>query len=232
MTTMVEDTCRFCFEGPEPANPLVNPCKCTGSMKYIHVQCIRLWRTNTTNYEWINRCQLCLSDYDVFLRWAKESAPRYFPLMYIITDKHYLVSMVMFYLHMITLSIMPIIGIGNNNQKSAFLNLETLYFTQISYWLYVCLLVSVTYFYIMAYYKSFWKHIQNKKLYTYLWLGCISNSGIFQTPLMTICMTVISGMISVAFISPFAFVYIYMLSSIYEVHLSIIRHINDNAEIF
>jgi hypothetical protein len=133
---------------------------------------------------------------------------------------------------MITLSIMPIIGIGNNNQKSAFLNLETLYFTQISYWLYVCLLVSVTYFYIMAYYKSFWKHIQNKKLYTYLWLGCISNSGIFQTPLMTICMTVISGMISVAFISPFAFVYIYMLSSIYEVHLSIIRHINDNAEIF
>ena len=36
--------CRICFEGPEEAtNPLVSPCVCSGSLRYIHLDCLRRW---------------------------------------------------------------------------------------------------------------------------------------------------------------------------------------------
>ena len=37
--------CRFCFcEGEtDRENPLISPCLCTGSMKYIHLECLRTW---------------------------------------------------------------------------------------------------------------------------------------------------------------------------------------------
>ena len=40
--------CRICYmEEDEPeANPLLNPCICSGSMKYIHYQCLKHWISN------------------------------------------------------------------------------------------------------------------------------------------------------------------------------------------
>ena len=40
--------CRICFcEGNfEGLNPLINPCKCSGSVKYIHLNCLRKWLTS------------------------------------------------------------------------------------------------------------------------------------------------------------------------------------------
>lgn len=36
--------CRICFcDDNERDNPLINPCKCSGSMKYIHLMCLRHW---------------------------------------------------------------------------------------------------------------------------------------------------------------------------------------------
>ena len=38
--------CRICFEGTpadNPSNPLVSPCHCAGSLRYIHVDCLRRW---------------------------------------------------------------------------------------------------------------------------------------------------------------------------------------------
>lgn len=39
--------CRICLDEEDPsdlgANPLITPCSCTGSMRYIHVQCVREW---------------------------------------------------------------------------------------------------------------------------------------------------------------------------------------------
>ena len=38
--------CRICFEGTpteDPSNPLVSPCHCAGSLRYIHVNCLRRW---------------------------------------------------------------------------------------------------------------------------------------------------------------------------------------------
>jgi E3 ubiquitin-protein ligase DOA10 len=36
--------CRICLEDiEEPDNPFITPCKCTGSVKFIHLKCLREW---------------------------------------------------------------------------------------------------------------------------------------------------------------------------------------------
>ena len=39
--------CRICFceGGFDGLNPLISPCKCSGSVKYIHLNCLRKWLT-------------------------------------------------------------------------------------------------------------------------------------------------------------------------------------------
>lgn len=50
------ETCRICkTEVNNQDNPLISPCKCSGSIKYIHVNCMKLWYqskllSKTTNY--------------------------------------------------------------------------------------------------------------------------------------------------------------------------------------
>merc|ERR1712137_311077 len=35
--------CRFCFN-IEPIKNLINPCQCNGSVKWIHLNCLRKWQ--------------------------------------------------------------------------------------------------------------------------------------------------------------------------------------------
>lgn len=42
--------CRICFEGASLENgPLIAPCQCNGSLKYVHVECLELWRRSGQN---------------------------------------------------------------------------------------------------------------------------------------------------------------------------------------
>ena len=37
-------SCRICLdESDSPENPFITPCKCDGSMKHIHLTCLREW---------------------------------------------------------------------------------------------------------------------------------------------------------------------------------------------
>lgn len=47
-------TCRLCFGEEDDLTKFVAPCKCTGSMKYIHPQCQQEY---ITAYDW---CPVCL----------------------------------------------------------------------------------------------------------------------------------------------------------------------------
>ena len=62
--------CRICQADDIPAdNPLISPCKCSGSIKYIHVKCMQEWyksklvsrvMQNTTSYTIKGlECELC-----------------------------------------------------------------------------------------------------------------------------------------------------------------------------
>lgn len=62
--------CRIClYDNVEYDNPLISPCYCSGTMKYIHVQCLKKWMEsrvvlNETSFSktfyWKNYdCELC-----------------------------------------------------------------------------------------------------------------------------------------------------------------------------
>lgn len=65
-----EPTCRICYDiDSSPNNPLITPCKCSGTMRYIHIECLKSWiegkkisrqSDNTISYCWkVLDCELC-----------------------------------------------------------------------------------------------------------------------------------------------------------------------------
>ena len=71
--------CRICLsDDVEIDNPLISPCKCCGSMKYIHLNCLRNWLLNKVqnkNYEHMSNftyksldCELCLQTFPLKIK--------------------------------------------------------------------------------------------------------------------------------------------------------------------
>lgn len=68
-----QDICRICLSEEEVTNRLISPCSCTGSMKHIHVDCLKEWlegkkhmkETDYVNsYIWKNlECEICKTPY-------------------------------------------------------------------------------------------------------------------------------------------------------------------------
>jgi E3 ubiquitin-protein ligase DOA10 len=71
--TLKDQICRVCLSEEEPDKQLINPCSCTGSMKYIHETCLNEWlegkkhmkETEFVNsYIWKNlECEICKTSY-------------------------------------------------------------------------------------------------------------------------------------------------------------------------
>lgn len=49
------DICRFCRSGGSPGRPLFHPCKCIGSIRYIHQECLMQWMRHSKK----EFCELC-----------------------------------------------------------------------------------------------------------------------------------------------------------------------------
>ena len=60
---MVEEkTCRLCW-GDEDDGPLVQPCACRGSAKWIHSHCLEQWRRTSSREDAAFRCGQCMDKY-------------------------------------------------------------------------------------------------------------------------------------------------------------------------
>jgi hypothetical protein len=61
-TEVTGDTaeCRICLMSDEVKN-LCSPCKCQGSVQYVHTECLRLWCRERASL----RCEICHNDYNV-----------------------------------------------------------------------------------------------------------------------------------------------------------------------
>ncbi|KAG2445580.1 hypothetical protein HXX76_000192 [Chlamydomonas incerta] len=68
-----EKTCRICME-PETKkeDPLISPCLCKGSTRYIHRACLAKWRATKVGTQAHYRCEICHFEY-VYRRiwWAR-----------------------------------------------------------------------------------------------------------------------------------------------------------------
>jgi hypothetical protein len=63
-------TCRICFEAEEdPANPLISPCLCSGSSRYIHRECLQQWRTTAHRQDAYYQCEVCKFRYQYRRLW-------------------------------------------------------------------------------------------------------------------------------------------------------------------
>ncbi|XP_055529054.1 uncharacterized protein LOC129721033 [Wyeomyia smithii] len=49
------DICRICHCESDPLNPLLTPCYCSGSLKFVHQTCLQQWLTASET----NACELC-----------------------------------------------------------------------------------------------------------------------------------------------------------------------------
>ncbi|KAL7870079.1 hypothetical protein AOLI_G00140670 [Acnodon oligacanthus] len=72
-----EDVCRICqCKGTSPTNPLLSPCQCSGSLQYIHHDCLKRWIQTKiksgAELSGVKTCELCkgsltldLDDFDI-----------------------------------------------------------------------------------------------------------------------------------------------------------------------
>ena len=66
--------CRICLGEEEPDNPIISPCSCTGSVKFIHLECIKEWLEGkkhkketpiVNSYIWRGlECEICKAFYE------------------------------------------------------------------------------------------------------------------------------------------------------------------------
>jgi len=66
---MIMDTyeCRICMEGIE-AGRLISPCKCKGTVQYVHEHCLNEWRNHSLTPDLCNMCMSFYNNEDVALR--------------------------------------------------------------------------------------------------------------------------------------------------------------------
>ena len=75
----LKPTCRICFlTNSDEENPLISPCKCSGSMKNIHYLClkkcieikiVKKFEENYKFYSWKSfSCEICKSEYPKYIR--------------------------------------------------------------------------------------------------------------------------------------------------------------------
>ena len=57
-----EKLCRLCW-GDEDDGPLVQPCACRGSAKFIHKACLERWRRTSPKQDAAYRCGQCGDHY-------------------------------------------------------------------------------------------------------------------------------------------------------------------------
>jgi len=59
--------CRICFSAAyeNGAGRLISPCRCTGSMRYVHLECLNDWRAASSNPVSFYQCEQCLYRYSM-----------------------------------------------------------------------------------------------------------------------------------------------------------------------
>lgn len=70
--TFPESCCRICLLTEAEADQLgalFAPCRCTGTMRFVHEHCLERWRAMATNRHSYYRCDACLYEYRIGRYW-------------------------------------------------------------------------------------------------------------------------------------------------------------------
>lgn len=75
----IENICRVCRSGASPGQELLYPCKCSGSIKYVHEDCLNEWLKHSGKEE----CELCKHRF-TYTPIYKSTMPRRLPITVLI----------------------------------------------------------------------------------------------------------------------------------------------------
>lgn len=67
--------CRICFDQETSEKQLITPCKCKGSSKYIHEECLSTWILSQTVSE-TKKCEVCKYTYNIKITTIQKCDPR------------------------------------------------------------------------------------------------------------------------------------------------------------
>ncbi|KAH9046014.1 hypothetical protein EDB84DRAFT_1265628 [Lactarius hengduanensis] len=71
-----QDTCRICSAPGEPDQPLFHPCKCSGTIRYIHQDCLTTWLSHSKK----KTCDVCKYPYS-FTKVYADDMPGQLPVV-------------------------------------------------------------------------------------------------------------------------------------------------------
>ncbi|KAJ7623737.1 hypothetical protein FB45DRAFT_1089571, partial [Roridomyces roridus] len=71
------DTCRICSAPAEPGQPLFYPCKCSGTIRYIHQDCLTTWLAHSKK----KTCDVCKHPYSFTKVYATDMPTRLPPIL-------------------------------------------------------------------------------------------------------------------------------------------------------
>ena len=63
--TLSDLVCRICFDLESDTKPLISPCKCSGSMRYIHEECLKIWLLSQDKDLSLSECDICKSRFEM-----------------------------------------------------------------------------------------------------------------------------------------------------------------------
>ena len=66
--TLDELICRICFDGESENNLLIAPCKCTGSMRSVHEECLKKWIISSEQDIKLAACDICKEKFQMDIK--------------------------------------------------------------------------------------------------------------------------------------------------------------------
>lgn len=224
--------CRFCLmdEATDP-EPLISPCKCKGTVAHVHLKCIKLWREHSDYPERSHICQLCTEPYILPKRWQLEIIPN------LLENRHwrylsrsYVINVVCIYTNSTLVSLFT-------STSSKLVASDQLYKHnyETGRSMYYGVLAMITYIYVRFYIKYLLSHIINKRLYIQYYMRNAAHTGRREWKprgyFLLLCASALGVMFSITQY-PFGIVYVYFLSQFYYTHVSILRAMNTDAEMY
>lgn len=68
--------CRYCFDDETENNKLITPCKCKGSAKYIHEECLNNWIFQLIQGNMEKKCEVCKYVFKIEITSKSKCDPR------------------------------------------------------------------------------------------------------------------------------------------------------------
>lgn len=206
-------SCRFClFPQEADDDPLLSPCKCAGSIAWVHQNCLKKWFviSGPTNDSYI--CQLCKTNFNLPNNMKFENLPLIIhDGAWFYLSRWYMLIPLVYIIHGHVAIVYPFV-FNTMNQQSFFL----------------CLLAFYTSLYA-AYYAPFVCKIYNKRRYFKYWTRSeIQTEDDYVYNPATLCVFTLANLAAIPFygIAPFGALYMWSLPKFMKTHIAICKAMN------